>query len=201
MARILEAAAALRGLCSSSRRGWASSFSPARALECDALLAACLAFVASSFSPAPALACEALSAACRAFVASSFSPALTFAREIALPAWLCCLHSLASSGHSVFSCRDGSASPLVSFIKEAARRSFLFLASTALKSSSAPFPPNISWHATKTMLLMDAPIRAEPNGLKFCENFAEKKEVVVLWFQTVARRCFSKRQSGQQRSR
>ena len=48
------------------------------------------------------------------------------------------------------------------------------------------------------MLLMDiagAPIRAEQNELKVGENFIEKKEVVVLWCQIVARLCFRKRQS------
>ena len=95
MARLLAAAAALRGLCCSRRRAWASSVSPARALESEAVLAACLALVASSFSLARALACRALSAACLACLAVSSS----FSRL---------------SLSLIFSCRDGSTS-LLSF--------------------------------------------------------------------------------------
>ena len=139
----------------------------------------------ASFSPALALACEALSAACNAFVASSFSPALALASEALLADCLACLAVLSSFSHLFLSfsfllSRWIRSPSSISFNKVAAQRSFLFLASAlaALKSSSALFPQNKSWHATKTMLLMDiagTQIRAKLNGLKVGENFAEKK--------------------------
>ena len=114
-------------------------------MACDALSAACRALVASSSSPALALACDALSAACRAFVVSSLSPARALACDALSAACRACLASPSSASRLLLSfifllSRRIRLSSSVSFNKFAARLSFLFLASAALKSSSAPFP-------------------------------------------------------------
>ena len=40
-------------------------------------------------------------------------------------------------------------------------------------------------------------IKAKPSGLKVGEKLAEKKKLGILWFQSLARRCSSKRQNKQ----